>query len=215
MRQAGEPSVEEILESIKKVIARDNRAEAEHLRRRREEDGMVTTRTLRSEDLPDDPQPVVQVPVDQGKTILALQPQSFAEDEPAPVLDLTDAELADAEMTGDISSGAEKVHGADDDYELADEASAEDLMTEHETAAETPLLAESARASMRESLTALAMLAEPGARPQIVRSGETSLEGLTRDLLRPMLGEWLEKNLPPLVDKMVAAEIARIVGKRA
>ena len=207
MRQAGEPSVEEILESIKKVIARDNRAEAEHIRRRREEDGMVTTRTLRSEDLPDDPQPVFQVPVDQA--------QSFAEDEPAPVLDLTDAELADAEMTGDISSVAETVHGADDDYELADEASAEDLMTEHETAAETPLLAESARASMRESLTALAMLAEPGARPQIVRSGETSLEGLTRDLLRPMLGEWLEKNLPPLVDKMVAAEIARIVGKRA
>ena len=207
MRQAGEPSVEEILESIKKVIARDNRAEAEHIRRRREEDGMVTTRTLRSEDLPDDPQPVFQVPVDQA--------QSFAEDEPAPVLDLTDAELADAEMTGDISSGAETVQGADDDYELADEASAEDLMTEHETAAETPLLAESARASMRESLTALAMLAEPGARPQIVRSGETSLEGLTRDLLRPMLGEWLEKNLPPLVDKMVAAEIARIVGKRA
>jgi len=207
VRQAGEPSVEEILESIKKVIARDNRAEAEHIRRRREEDGMVTTRTLRSEHLPDDPQPVFQVPVDQA--------QSFAEDEPAPVLDLTDAELADAEMTGDISSVAETVHGADDDYELADEASAEDLMTEHETAAETPLLAESARASMRESLTALAMLAEPGARPQIVRSGETSLEGLTRDLLRPMLGEWLEKNLPPLVDKMVAAEIARIVGKRA
>ena len=220
MRQAGEPSVEEILESIKKVIARDNRAEAEHIRRRREEDGMVTTRTLRTEDLPDDPQPVFQVPVDQARTILALQPQSFAEDEPAPVLDLTDAEMADAEMAdakiaGDPSGGAEADFGADDDYELADEASAEELMNEHETAAETPLLAESARASMRESLTALAMLAEPGARPQIVRSGETSLEGLTRDLLRPMLGEWLEKNLPPLVDKMVAAEIARIVGKRA
>jgi len=220
VRHAGEPSVEEILESIKKVIARDNRAEAEHIRRRREEDGMVTTRTLRTEDLPDDPQPVFQVPVDQARTILALQPQSLAEDEPAPVLDLTDAEMADAEMAdakiaGDPSGGAEADFGADDDYELADEASAEELMTEHETAAETPLLAESARASMRESLTALAMLAEPGARPQIVRSGETSLEGLTRDLLRPMLGEWLEKNLPPLVDKMVAAEIARIVGKRA
>lgn|GEM_PF-146822 len=214
MRQAGEPSVEEILESIKKVIARDNRAEAEHVRRRREEDGMVTTRTLRAEDLPDDPQPVFQVPVDQAKTILAVQPRSFAGDEPAAVLDLTDAEMADAEMTDDISGGAETVPGADDDYELADQASAEELMTEHEPAAETPLLAESARASMRESLTALAMLAEPGARPQIVRSGETSLEGLTRDLLRPMLGEWLEKNLPPLVDKMVAAEIARIVGKR-
>ena len=57
-------------------------------------------------------------------------------------------------------------------------------------------------------------MAEPRAAPQIVRSGETSLEGLARELLRPALSEWLEKNLPALVEKMVAAEIARIVGKR-
>ena len=67
---------------------------------------------------------------------------------------------------------------------------------------------------MRDSLAALAMLAEPGAPPQIVRSGETSLEGLTRELLRPVLAEWLDKNLPPMVERLVAAEIARIVGKK-
>ena len=39
MRQAGEPSVEEILESIKKVIARDNRSMALDTRRRRESEG--------------------------------------------------------------------------------------------------------------------------------------------------------------------------------
>ena len=67
---------------------------------------------------------------------------------------------------------------------------------------------------MRESLAALDMLAEPGAPPQIVRSGETSLEGLVRDLLRPMLAQWLETNLPAIVDRMVQAEIARIAGKK-
>jgi cell pole-organizing protein PopZ len=67
---------------------------------------------------------------------------------------------------------------------------------------------------MRESLAALAMLAEPGAQPQIVRSGETSLEGLVRDMLRPMLAEWLETHLPAIVDRMVQAEIARIAGKK-
>ena len=67
---------------------------------------------------------------------------------------------------------------------------------------------------LQENFAALAMLAEPGAKPQIVRSGETSLEGLTRDLLRPMLAEWLDKNLPSMVEKMVQAEIARIAGKR-
>ena len=91
---------------------------------------------------------------------------------------------------------------------------AEDDRVEPPLPADEPLLAETARSSVRESLTALAMLAEPGARPQIVRSGETSLEGLTRELLRPILAEWLEKNLPPMVDRLVAAEISRIVGKR-
>ncbi len=50
--------------------------------------------------------------------------------------------------------------------------------------------------------------------PQIVRSGETSLEGLTRDLLRPMLAEWLDRNLPEIVERLVKAEIARIAGKK-
>ena len=79
---------------------------------------------------------------------------------------------------------------------------------------ETPLVTEAARVSMQQSLETLAMLAEPGAKPQIVRSGETSLEGLARDLLRPMLADWLDKNWPPMVERMVAAEISRIIGKR-
>jgi hypothetical protein len=79
---------------------------------------------------------------------------------------------------------------------------------------ETPLIADQVRDAMQENLAALAMLAEPPARPQIVRSGETSLEGLTRELLRPMLAEWLEANLPAMVESLVQAEIARIVGKR-
>ena len=59
------------------------------------------------------------------------------------------------------------------------------------------------------------MMAQPGAAPQIVRSGETSLESMVRDMLRPMLANWLDVNLPPMVEKMVSAEIARIVGKRS
>jgi len=79
---------------------------------------------------------------------------------------------------------------------------------------ESPLIADTVRDAMQENLAALAMLAEPGAKPQIVRSGETSLEGLTRELLRPMLAEWLEAHLPTMVERLVQAEIARIVGKR-
>jgi hypothetical protein len=43
MRHEGEPSVEEILESIKKVIARDNREAQQAERRRREDAGVMLT----------------------------------------------------------------------------------------------------------------------------------------------------------------------------
>jgi cell pole-organizing protein PopZ len=33
-------------------------------------------------------------------------------------------------------------------------------------------------------------------------------------LLRPALADWLDKHLPAMVERLVAAEIARIVGKK-
>ena len=170
MVQGGEPSVEEILESIKKVIARDNRASALDARRRREFAGAPDDCTLIIEPAHDIDNP-------------------HAVRDEADVLDLADMEVAAA-----------------DEVDMPDRNDASD---------EAPLITDAVRAAMQENLAALAMLAEPGARPQIVRSGETSLEGLTRELLRPMLAEWLDRNLPAMVERMVQAEIARIVGKRA
>ena len=40
-------------------------------------------------------------------------------------------------------------------------------------------------------------------------SGQT-IEGLMRDMMRPMLKEWLDENLPALVERVVEKEIARI-----
>ena len=145
MRHEGEPSVEEILSSIKKVIARDNRETLQAERRRREVAGVA-------------PEP---------------------EDEPTD-----DDEVLELDEVGELIDSEESLTTA------------------------------SAAQSMRESLAALAMIAEPGAQPQIVRSGETSLEGLTRELLRPMLAEWLDRNLPEMVERLVKAEIARIAGKK-
>ena len=152
MAQTSEPSVEEILASIKKVISRDNRL------------GDSKPERLVLSEMP------------------ALPPVSLEDDE---ILDLSEVDMADADF---------------DDNDVAE--------------APASLVTEQARLSMRESLAALSVMAQPGAAPQIVRSGETSLEGMTRELLRPALAEWLDKNLPPLVEQLVAAEIARIVGKK-
>jgi uncharacterized protein len=100
-----------------------------------------------------------------------------------------------------------KVRDADDDdiLELTETAADE--------SADEELLDTSKAKSLAQSFSVLKTLAEPGAAPQIVRSGETSLEGLTRDLLRPMLKDWLDANLPSLVEAMVAKEIERITKK--
>ena len=42
---------------------------------------------------------------------------------------------------------------------------------------------------------------------------ETSLEGLVRSILSPYLKEWLDANLPALVERVVQKEVRRIADK--
>lgn len=161
MREQDEASVEEILDSIKKVMARDKRASAAELRQERASRG-----------------------------ISGAVPEPVDADEAEEILDLSEGDYIAEDAGSEIE-------------DAADQGDADSHLTNP-----------SARDAMRENLAALAMLAEPGKQPQIVRSGETSLEGLTREMLRPMLADWLDANLPGMVEEMVQAEIARIAGKR-
>lgn len=158
MSNHGESSVEDILESIKKVIARDSR----------ERDDLISQRRQRQRL---DEQPVEPANAEEMDEVL--------------------------ELSGELDEGpADEANDA-----LDDDA---DALTRGDT-----------RDAMRENFAALAMMSQPGKQPQIVRQGETSLEGLVRDMLRPMLAQWLDENLPGMVEQMVKAEIARIAGKRS
>jgi cell pole-organizing protein PopZ len=95
--------------------------------------------------------------------------------------------------------------------ETPGDAADDDVLELTQTAEE--LLDDEKAQSLAQSFSVLKTLSEPGAAPQIVRSGETSLEGLTRELLRPMLKEWLDANLPAMVEALVAREIERIAKK--
>lgn len=160
MANENEASVEEILESIKKVIARDSRDTAIRARKRKVEDAAAA-------DSKSD-EKVEAIPLGEENEVL---------------------DLSEMELSEEVDES---------------ESSIDDVS----------LITEEVRGAMQQNLAALAMLAEPPARPQIVRSGETSLEGMTRELLRPMLADWLDKNLPKMVESMVQAEIARITSKR-
>ena len=45
------------------------------------------------------------------------------------------------------------------------------------------------------------------------RAGDNTLDGLVRELLRPMLKEWLDANLAELVERVVTREVARAIGR--
>ncbi len=87
--------------------------------------------------------------------------------------------------------------------------------TKGDTASETSdqnerLIDESKLQAMRASLSNLATAKKPVQESETVPAGGTSLEELTRDLLRPMLKQWLDDNLPAMVEELVAREVARI-----
>ena len=44
-------------------------------------------------------------------------------------------------------------------------------------------------------------------------AGANTMDGLVREMIKPMLKEWLDANLPELVERVVAREVARIIGR--
>jgi cell pole-organizing protein PopZ len=46
-----------------------------------------------------------------------------------------------------------------------------------------------------------------------IGNGARTLEQLTREVMRPMLKEWLDENLPDLVERLVQEEIERMVNR--
>lgn len=70
------------------------------------------------------------------------------------------------------------------------------------------LVSESVANVSRNALAALsAMVVKPEG------NGDNTLDGLVREMLRPMLKEWLDARLPELVEALVEKEIARITGR--
>jgi cell pole-organizing protein PopZ len=75
------------------------------------------------------------------------------------------------------------------------------------------LISPNVTATARQSLAALAAIRPKSFEPQ-AHPGDGPLEAVVREMLRPMLKEWLDTRLPEMVEDMVAKEIARITGKR-
>ena len=73
---------------------------------------------------------------------------------------------------------------------------------EHNMGDERSMLAQSTVSAVDSAFNSLAQSV-------LVQNSQT-LDGLVREMLRPMLKAWLDDNLPNLVERMVRAEIERV-----
>jgi len=155
---SAEPSMEDILSSIKRIIAEDVETGGASRARRRPS-----------------PQPI-PVEAAEEDDVLELNEPAPDSDVPSMAAPVAAAPVAAAPVS---AAPAEKI--------ISDEA------------------AEVSRAR-------LASLSRLVIKPEV--AGSDTLEGLVREMLKPMLRDWLDANLPDLVETMVAKEIARITGQR-
>jgi cell pole-organizing protein PopZ len=72
------------------------------------------------------------------------------------------------------------------------------------------LVSEDAAAASQKALAALSAARD---RSESVPVGDGPLEAVVRAMLKPMLKDWLDSNLPEIIEQLVAREIARITGK--
>jgi cell pole-organizing protein PopZ len=87
----------------------------------------------------------------------------------------------------------------------------DDVLELDEPITEGPtLLSDNAAAASRQRLASLSALRQRG-EAQVADSG--ALEAVVREMLRPMLKDWLDQRLPEIVEELVTREIARLTGR--
>ena len=184
-----EPSMEEILASIRRIISEDGE-DGEEEAVETEEEAVV------------EPEPV-EAAAEEGR----------AEDEDDGVLVLTDMveESEEAEVAEDVADDEELVleevePEAEPEPEPEPEAEPEPAAVDEDDA----LLSFEAEEQSAAAISGLVSAIGAGAS---VGGGEKTLEQLTKELLRPLLKEWLDENLPGTVDRIVREEIERVVAK--
>lgn len=195
-----EPSMEEILSSIKRIIAEEGDAPGAARARRAARAAPKVTEIAP----PDDDDGILELsdPVPpEGQRIrppvaeVEAEPEAPVAETPEPVRPKVQAIRPNA-----------PVAAAPQPRPVAPARSVPDY--EDDPAALEAIVSERVAQASRGSLEALSRMI---VKPEV--SGSDTLEGLVRDMLRPMLRDWLDANLPEIVEAMVAREIARIARR--
>ena len=199
-----EPSMEEILSSIKRIIAEEG--ESTQARGRRGRSAPPPADPAAEEVLElSDPMPVAEPapapppafhPATESQPAAQIERPAPAQVRPAPQPHASIPSPASVEMPAPASAPVQA------QPQPARPSPVSPAMTEE------PILSQRTAAASLGSLEALSkMLVRPDP------DGDGTLEGLVREMLRPMLREWLDAHLPEMVETMVAREIAKITSQ--
>jgi len=205
--KAQEPSMEEILASIRRIIADDDASKAAQ---RPAEPPKPAPQPAPP------PPPVVERPAmsrgsleEQASDILdlteSMEAPSFAQPELAPMPSPIPAPAGPAPQFRKID-GVSDV-SFDEGAQKPAAPSVVEAPAQQARQAEREHLISNATASAVDS--ALNTLAQT----VLVQNART-LEDLVREMLRPMLKSWLDDNLPNMVERLVRAEIERVARGR-
>lgn len=217
--QAGEPSMEEILASIRKIISDDDEAA---------EAGEPSADA--GEEAQDQAFEAAESDVFANNTEADDSASETSEGEVEMSEPGTDADVFEASGGADVLALSEAAIVADDDAaEIAITEPVDDDLTfadesepsqaapeEHDMAAPPPpvpaptpkpadngsMLSASADASVSAAFQNLTSV--------MLSENARTLDDLVKELMRPMLKSWLDQNLPPLVERLVREEIERV-----
>ena len=185
-----EPTMEEILASIRRIISEDETpaGEGEEAAPAAEE---PVAAAAEAEAAPEpEPEPVAAAPEAEPEPVAAVAAPE-PEPQPAPVVEEEALELTEiVETLGDLD-----VFSAPEPEAAPVAAPIEALVSER---------AATAAASSFGALSAAITMPK----------GDRTLEDVVRELLRPLLQHWLDENLPGIVQQAVDTEVDRIARSR-
>jgi uncharacterized protein len=191
--KAQEPSMEEILASIRRIIADDDAAKPPAKADAKAPEPPAAKA----------PPPAAAAGDDEMDSMLADLDEK-AEPSPEPpeeVLELTESMAAPAPESATPAFRRIDPDHPDVVFDEVHQAPPPPPATPR-LPAESPLLSNAATAAVHSAFGSLAH--------SVLAQNPRTLEDLVKEMLRPMLKAWLDDNLPVMVERLVRAEIERV-----
>jgi cell pole-organizing protein PopZ len=207
--KAQEPTMEEILASIRRIIADDDALKTPV------EPNQSSLATARVDESQLTPRPGAKASPSgsssaNGRHDISAMLGSFDAPNTAPAEPAQPDLLDQAEAKS--TSGLRRADGKADAAFNASQSPVTNTVTDakrqiQQTVPERPLLAPHTTAAVDTAFTALAQ--------SVLAKNARTLDDLVSEMLRPMLKAWLDDNLPDLVERIVRDEIERVSRGRS